>query len=629
MPYILHRIEWTIKGLKCAMIAIFFIGVSSYAQRCMEHAAVGITVGPNVQVSDARSDVTHNEVWLGADPTDARRLIACSIMHPSATTEMTGAYISFDRGMTWAPAVTTQAERYSADPACVFGSNGTAYFAGLSRGRLALWYSSDAGKTWQKGKAPAGYVFDREFIAVDTTGGKYNGRVYVTATTLGQGLGENVAPRAISLLRSIDGGRTYERPIHRFASDLNSVFLPGNAVVLSDGTLAMIFAELELDKMKTESEQAYRQNGKIRVITSADGGETLSQAVEVSNLYANTTANSSKMPQLAVDQSSGLFKDRLYAVWTDGRFGQRMQIVISYSSDKGRSWSRPKVVNDDRQPARDSLERGAAMPAVAVNKEGVLGVSWYDRRENRTNDVDYQVRFAASLDGGQTFSRSVRVSELPRVIDQNERWILAGQSTPASTITGLNHLQIRRDEWLAGGDTAGLAADAGGAFHPLWIDNRTGVHQIWTATVTTQGVVSAYGDPSLVKLQDVTSKIATELVDATYDRSTNQATIQVRLKNTSKDTIVSPVKVRAITLMSPIGAPFVVNPDNCITDEGAVWNFSSVIKNGQLAPGESSEVKAIVIRFDDIKSFQWKNIYRFQLVDLDLMVLAALQNAPS
>jgi hypothetical protein len=35
-----------------------------------------------------------------------------------------------------------------------------------------------------------------------------------------------------------------------------------------------------------------------------------------------------------------------------------------------------------------------------------------------------------------------------------------------------------------GGDTAGLAADAAGAFRAVWVDNRTGVPQVWTASVT-------------------------------------------------------------------------------------------------------------------------------------------------
>ena len=46
------------------------------------------------------------------------------------------------------------------------------------------------------------------------------------------------------------------------------------------------------------------------------------------------------------------------------------------------------------------------------------------------------------------------------------------------------------DKHLNGGDTAGLAADANGVFHLLWIDNRTGVHQVWTTTVKVRGKVA-------------------------------------------------------------------------------------------------------------------------------------------
>jgi hypothetical protein len=35
-----------------------------------------------------------------------------------------------------------------------------------------------------------------------------------------------------------------------------------------------------------------------------------------------------------------------------------------------------------------------------------------------------------------------------------------------------------------GGDTAGLAADAAGVFHPVWVDNHTGVPQVWTSAIT-------------------------------------------------------------------------------------------------------------------------------------------------
>jgi hypothetical protein len=41
------------------------------------------------------------------------------------------------------------------------------------------------------------------------------------------------------------------------------------------------------------------------------------------------------------------------------------------------------------------------------------------------------------------------------------------------------------------GDTAGLAADAVGTFHPLWVDKRTGVLQVFTAKVSVREAVGA------------------------------------------------------------------------------------------------------------------------------------------
>ena len=102
------------------------------------------------------------------------------------------------------------------------------------------------------------------------------------------------------------------------------------------------------------------------------------------------------------------------------------------------------------------------MATVAVNRDGVVGVLWYDRREASDN-LDYPARFAASFDGGLTFSPSVRVSAAP------------------------NDPKTQRDGQafvVTGGDTAGLTAAADGRFHAVWIDNRLGLQQVWTAAIT-------------------------------------------------------------------------------------------------------------------------------------------------
>jgi hypothetical protein len=150
-------------------------------------------------------------------------------------------------------------------------------------------------------------------------------------------------------------------------------------------------------------------------------------------------------------------------VWPDARFGRRTQILLSHSDDGGRTWNTPRVVSDG--PDSSSAGPNELMPMVAVNRDGIVAVSWYDRRDNPDN-LGYWPRLRASLDGGATWLESVRVSSEP------------------------NRLTAK-DVHLNGGDTAGLAADADGRFHLVWIDNRTGVAQAWASAVEVKGSVRA------------------------------------------------------------------------------------------------------------------------------------------
>ena len=114
------------------------------------------------------------------------------------------------------------------------------------------------------------------------------------------------------------------------------------------------------------------------------------------------------------------------------------------------------VVSDDDAGIAPNPRANHFMPAIAVNRRGIVGITWYDRRDNPDN-FGYWVRFRASMDGGATWLPSTRISP---------------EAHKASEDTRKNS-----------GDTAGLAADAGGDFHPVWVDNQTGIPQMWTATV--------------------------------------------------------------------------------------------------------------------------------------------------
>jgi hypothetical protein len=422
-----------------------------------------IRVGPNIQVSAAHPRATHYEVVVAASPSGRSRLVVGSIVYPESTaTYGTIVYESNDDGATWRETLALPALDHTGDPAVAFGPDGAAYCVVSSlpvagERRLLLFRSTSGSGTWD-GPHALTYM-DREYVAVDATNGPHRGRVYVN--------GNNRVPRDVSdfvVFRSDDGGRTFTGPATRSAFGSVQATVMGNAVVTSDGSVV----------------GAYVEGSKrgIYAIRSVDGGETLASNAKIDDYVAGgerkgaILGNANAEPSLAIDATGGRFNDRLYIVWPDRRSGHS-RIMFSSSSDGGRTWSAARTINDNRPD--DPTDQ--FMPEVAVNKDGVLGVTWYDRRDHPDN-LGWDVRFTASVDGGATFLPSVKVSE-------------HGTNFPAGTSrepsAGRTQIDAGRDSFtFMGGDTAGLAADAEGMFHAVWVDNHTGVPQVWTATVKVQ-----------------------------------------------------------------------------------------------------------------------------------------------
>ena len=55
------------------------------------------------------------------------------------------------------------------------------------------------------------------------------------------------------------------------------------------------------------------------------------------------------------------------------------RVVVSRSLDIGETWSQPVPVSDDPSPADQST------PGIAVSQNGIVGVNWYDRRNDPSN----------------------------------------------------------------------------------------------------------------------------------------------------------------------------------------------------------------------------------------------------
>src|ERR1051325_11244524 len=590
--------------------------------------AATTTVGPNVQASKSRSDLVHNEVLLAADPGNAKNLLGCTIaFSPQQNKVLTMAYASYDGGTSWNFAVANDTGILSGDPSCTFGQEGNAYFIAIERSaprtdNLAFYRSADYGKTWSPrtillASAPS---VDRPYVVVDKTNSKYRGRVYIYGQIAQRTVDGELAGLSIALWRSLDNGVTFEGPIIR-SRDRPFAFHLANSVVLSDGTLVCLIAELDPQKRNdgyagSQNRKADVQNGILKVLTSSDGGESLNPAIKISDMYEDWREGSTGIPSLAADPGSAAFKDRLYAAWADGRYG-RTQILLSYSTHQGKTWSGPRVVSDG--PTKNGEGSDSFMPVVSVNAAGVVGVMWYDKRDI-PGGMGYNVRFAASLDGGETWQPSVRVSQEAKTFEPHGALpIRAGVWRGGAGVRSLNMLGY---EWLAGGHTAGLTADANDVFHPFWVDNRTGVSQIWTAPVVIRGTVAKNGSVDLARLDDVSTSTMLELSDCRYEKENNIVSCSARIKNTSKNALPAPLKMRVVMLTSDLGTARILNADNGETGVGAVWEFSKEIDSGWLKPDENSHSKLFRFQILDPQEFWQNNRFKSTFVLMDFRVLA-------
>ena len=592
-----------------AIVSWIVVGFASPSATLPVAAQPRILVGQNVQVSKAHADREHGEVLLASDPNNPLRLLGCAIVKWSEKTARikTIGYASFDGGKNWESVLDGSRDPSMTDPACTYGPDNSAFFVTQGRAKAFvntgssiaekfvgfLYRSRDSGKSW----LPPINVddMDTQFLVTDNTKGKYHGRLYIHGVAGIRGI-DGVGIPGLTILHSTDGGATLAPAVKLASNGTNFVMCAGPSVVLSDGTLVIPFNELRDLKLYQKVYQPPEPNAWFKVVTSEDGGESFSKAVVVSDWYVGSGSTTNPVPALAADQSNGVFRDRLYAAWTDVRSG-RSEILLSYSADKGKTWSKPVTVNDDWSRLEPGKGPDNFMPTLAVNRDGVVGVMWYDRRDNPDN-LGWWTRFTVSLDGGETFLPSVRVSEAAFSQDMSRELSLHTLQSRRSVLE--SRIFIDRFQFM-GGDYAGLAADANGLFHPFWIDNRTGVAQIWTTTVTVNGKAIRNGSAELSELQDITDKVMVEFTNPRYDRKTNILRVDISLSNTSKDTIAGPIKVRVLSLASEFGKPEIINVDSQERQSGAVWDFTALLNDRSLKPGERSKDRRIEFRLSDVR----------------------------
>jgi hypothetical protein len=545
----------------------------------MMASAQSIVVGRNVWVSSAMPDAGHYEVTLAADPADSRSLLAGSMVwRADKGVFHTAAYTSSDGGASWKQTRYVDGGLDTQDPAVAYGPHHTAYFVSWGNDtswniRTLLATSRDGGRSW---RAPMDITtLDREFISVDNTRGKYRGRIYVNGQDNDRLYDSDSTISSIWALRFDSLQRPLE-PKHYLAMGTHEITLPTNGLVTADGSYIIGFVEHDNPVGSSADSVLTRPNATLKIIRSLDGGARFSRAVVVASMYDKFgELNVSSIPCLAADAwpASG-HEGRLYAVWADRRSG-RSEVWISRSEDRGDHWSAPLRVNDD-EPRPKGGGPDDFHPLVAVNGAGVVGVMWYDRRDNADN-TGWWVRFAASIDGGRTFSPSVRVSEAPLDLARDTAPVISamtrGGGHPHPLLAGgpLRSDVVYSHFNFVGGHTAGLATSVDGLFHPLWVDDRTGVSQIYTSTIRVNAIVprrlrsativssskntgtAATAAAADSGLQNISQAVTLELSHAQYIERDSLVAVSVVLRNTSRDTLRGPFELHVLSLKSDLG----------------------------------------------------------------------------
>lgn len=573
--------------------------------------AARIEAGPDVLVS-RDGDFPHCETWIAANPKDPKNLVgaATTFSKPPDGSFMNRTYASHDGGWTWTAAtLPIEVENGGGDPQVGYLPDGTALFVGIGKFGMAVHRSEDGGKTWGK---PAVLKFaDHEQLAVDHTVGRFAGRVYLAGES-GEHAGTKERHSKVVLYRSDDGGRSFVGPV-TVADSRGTGLAVYPLAILSDGTLVV-----PMLRYPNPSQDKTTPVHSVECAVSTDGGVTFSAPRRIGDFYFGGYGEFMKRKGSGrIDQMSGVlfasnpagpFRDRLYAVWTDFRSNGVSRLVLTVSKDAGKTWSPPRPVEPAGRAGSSQYQ-----PMLAANGNGALGVVWYDTRDFPARDR-YDVYFAASVDGGDSFLPSVKISSLPSLPKGagNLRsvplanWEAADRSKPLSM-----DFYSAFSTWPDGGDYSGLAVDAEEAFHPLWADSRGGTFQLYTARIR---VVQGAEDAKAAASDRVPSRVNDRVVLAydpvSFDPATNELSIPVRLRNDSKRPVYPPIRVEVTETVMPalvenrqedlVSHPSIVNASNGKSAAGAVFDYSNALgTSGVLRSGEMTGAVVWRVRVED------------------------------
>jgi hypothetical protein len=150
--------------------------------------------------------------------------------------------------------------------------------------------------------------------------------------------------------------------------------------------------------------------------------------------------------------------------------GDAADVYIVRSTDHGQTWTSPLLVSDGPAGTLQLFPTAATDPVT-----GLLAVAWYDNRKGQTNaggNYLFDVRYAISEDGGQTFAPSLELNDIP--FDPDLGAFVKDPGPPATLWIGEYFGISVNDGMLSAVWTGNVGAELGTLFDRVTISDAAG-----------------------------------------------------------------------------------------------------------------------------------------------------------
>ena len=413
-----------------------------------------LTIGPNFRIYP--SNVSQTEVFIVTHPSNPNIMfVACNtiIFNPFFVSE--GCYATTNSGNSWYGSDTCKGapiNLHGGDPGITINKDGTFIITrrGFSPG-LYSHYSTNFGITWSNQKTITIDDLERGTMTSDVhSPSPFYGRSYAAWAKL-SGL------TRMNFSYTDDNGITWSAPVQINNPAQRSA--GGDITMGPNGKVYVCWAGVTSVSPFTED--------FVGVASSTNGGtnwQVTENAFDMNGINGILTQKGNirvnGLPNIAVDTTGGTRNGWIYIITTQKNLspaGSDPDVILNRSTDNGQTWLSGIRVNQD--PVNNGKIQ--YFPAVHVDKQGGLNVIFYDDR-NTTSDSS-GVFLARSEDGGNNW-REFEIS------DKNFKPLPIGGLGQGYQGDNISITSSNNKLW------------------PVWMDNRTGIYQIWTVPIEISSV---------------------------------------------------------------------------------------------------------------------------------------------